>query len=82
MAELAGMPTISETATWCDFEESDDLAGPLPLLRAKTTTKTRIFATTRFLGVDDSEMAMAPARSYGPKREVSGRAEEALGTQR
>ena len=42
MGELAKMPTVSEIASWCDFEESDDLAGLLTLLGAKTTTKTRI----------------------------------------
>ena len=42
MAELANMPTVSEIASWCDFEESDDLAGLFTLLDAKTTTKTRI----------------------------------------
>ena len=29
MAELANMPTVSEIASWCDFDESDDLAGLL-----------------------------------------------------
>ena len=44
MAELENMPTISEIAAWCDFEECDDLARLLTLLGAKPTTKTRIFS--------------------------------------
>ena len=62
MVELANMPTVCEIASRCDFEESDDLAGLLSLLRAKATAKTRIFAAISpgALGVDDSEMAIAP----------------------
>ena len=46
MVELATMPTVSEIASCCDFEESDDLTGLLTLLGAKTTPKTRILGAS------------------------------------
>ena len=44
MAELENMSNVYEIASWCDFEQSDDLAGLPHSLRAKATTKSRIFA--------------------------------------
>ena len=52
-------------ASWCDFEESDDLAGPLHSLRVKAASSRPSPAALR---VDHSEVAIAPARSCRPKR--------------
>ena len=60
MAELENMPNVHEIASWCDFEESDDLAGLLHSLRAKATTKSRIFAAiSQQLLEDNSELAVS-----------------------
>ena len=60
IAELANMPNVYEIASWCDFEESDDLAGLLHSLRAKATTKSRIFAAiSQQLLEDNSELGIS-----------------------
>ena len=74
MAELANMPTVSEIASWCDFEKSDDLAGLLTLLVPKRrpnhafSLPSASSPSSRRLRHGAFLLATVPALSCRPKR--------------